>query len=453
MRSTFSYKEQGQIILWFAVVVPLLILFAAMALDMGLIYVKKAQLANAIDAAVLTGAKNYSLGIPTAEALATNMFNANFGANPPPVTYTWCPRDASCSGTSLSLTATATAIVNTTFMAYLPAFAQWHVKSTATATRANLVMSLVLDRSGSMSGNGGGIALQAAVPVFVSYFVPGTDYISMISFASHATVNVPETVQFVVPITSAVDAFSFIGGTFGTGAGSNPYDNTKGPPLSMADHQINSVIVPEPEVKVVVYFTDGLMNAVQDTFNCTNSPPGPTLYNYGGYDCQNTPCVAGDPVTTVAALDPASETQWGNIPTNGPPPYAGGASCQGVATFPSQLTGSNLTFTRAHVTAEAQYRAKTTAKAMQSESPNAAFIYVIGLGTKISDDTATEAFLSTLANDPSGPAKYGAGAGYDPNLPAGLFLVVPNCPSPTCTAGLTTAFQTIAAKILLRLSR
>jgi Flp pilus assembly protein TadG len=452
MRNTFAGKEQGQIIFWFALVVPLLILFAAMAVDMGLIYAKNAQLSVAIDAAVLTGVKHYSQGKPTAEAFATDMFNGNFGANPPPLTFTWCPTDPSCTGPAVSLTATATATVNTTFMAYLPAFAQWHVTNSATASRSNLVMSLILDRSGSMSSNGGGSALKFAVPIFVNYFVQGTDYLSMISFASNARVDVAETKQFLTPITSAVSALSFTGGTFGTSAGSNSYSTTKGPPLSMADNQLNSVSVPEPEIKVVVYFTDGLMNAVQDTFNCTNSPPGPTLYNYGGYDCQNTPCQPSDPVTSVAALDPATGTQWGNIPTNGPPPYSSG-SCNGVTTFHSQRTGGNLSFTRDHVTAEAQYRAKITADAMRSETPDATFIYVIGLGTKISNDTATEAFLATLANDPSGPANYGAGAVYTPNLPTGLFLVVPNCPSSTCSAALTTAFQTIAAKVLLRLSK
>ena len=47
----------------------LLILFAAFAIDMGIIYQTKARLSNAVDAAVLTGAKNYSQGIPTAQAL------------------------------------------------------------------------------------------------------------------------------------------------------------------------------------------------------------------------------------------------------------------------------------------------------------------------------------------------------------------------------------------------
>ena len=73
----FFRKEEGQVILWMAFGLPTLILFAAFAIDMGIIYQSKARLSNAVDAAVLTGAKNYSQGIPTAQALATDMFQAN----------------------------------------------------------------------------------------------------------------------------------------------------------------------------------------------------------------------------------------------------------------------------------------------------------------------------------------------------------------------------------------
>jgi len=432
-------KEKGQIILVFALALPLLLLFAAMAIDMGIIYSTKARLSNAVDAAVLTGVKNYSQGTSTAQALATDIFNANFGANPPTPTFTWCP-SANCPNTAISLTATATATVNTLFMGYLPGFAQWQLSDTATATRSNLVMSIILDRSGSMSSDGGGAALQTAVPIFINNFAQGSDHVALISFASNATLDVPETTQFVTPITNEVSALNFVGGTFGTGAGTNTSTcnatscpSTNAPPLSMADYQNNSITFPagQPEIKVVVYFTDGLMNTIQDTFNCSNTPPGPTLLNYGGYDVATSP----------AAFLPTNGTQLPNISNNGPLYYDTSYDiCNGVTTFPSQQYGPEA-FTQTNVTAEAMYRGLVTANAMRAESPVPTYIYVIGLSNSVNT-----AFLQNLANDPDGSA-------YNPNLPTGLFLAVPNCPSATCTADLTTAFQTIAAKILLRLSQ
>ncbi|MDR3746647.1 MAG: hypothetical protein P4M04_00560, partial [Acidobacteriota bacterium] len=94
---------------------------------------------------------------------------------------------------------------------------------------------------------------------------------------------------------------------------------------------------------------------------------------------------------------------------------------------------------------EAQYRARKTATALRTESPVPTYIYTIGLGPSVG--AATQAFLAELANDPAYPATYVVGQ------PAGEFFDVPNCPSASCTSELTTAFQTIKSKVLLRLTQ
>lgn len=108
--------------------------------------------------------------------------------------------------------------------------------------------------------------------------------------------------------------------------------------------------------------------------------------------------------------------------------------------FTSAIDGSIKTFTRAYVTADAQYDALQTASAMHAEVPNTV-IYSIGLGTGV--DTT---FLREVANDPLSDT-------YDPTKPAGLAVFAPSCPSSQCTAQLQQVFQTIASKILLRLTR
>ena len=445
-------NDKGQILVMFALALPLLVLFTAMAVDMGLIYVTKAKLSKAVDAACLTGVKNLSQGQATANSLATDMFNANFGSNPPTPTFIWNMGNAT---TPVSLQVKATATINTTFMKYLPQFATWNLGDVATATRSNLVMSIILDRSGSMGGDGGMTALQTAVPNFVADFVNGTDHIALVTFASNSSVDVPLTNNFLTPIDNAVKALNPSGGTFGTGAGTTacntqPCSATDGPPLSMADNQNNSISYVQ-EAKVVVYFTDGLMNTIQDTLAC-NTPPGPTLYNYGGYDSSSG--------STFDFLTPSNgndlSTQYGcggyGLDCNGYPPYNSTTDCKPVTQFYSQQNGKNEVFNRANITAETQWRAIYTANAMRGETPIATYFYVIGLGSDVSGDVPTEAFLATLANDPNGPATY-TGAVYNSSLPAGLFLVVPDCPSSACTTELNTAFQTIAAKILLRLTQ
>ena len=75
----------------------------------------------------------------------------------------------------------------------------------------------------------------------------------------------------ITNINSKVAACNFTGGTFGLGG------------LTLAKAQEDGTTPPGNVVKVVVYFTDGYVNTIQDTFHCTDSL-GPTLYNYGGYD-------------------------------------------------------------------------------------------------------------------------------------------------------------------------
>jgi hypothetical protein len=99
-----------------------------------------------------------------------------------------------------------------------------------------------------------------------------------------------------------------------------------------------------------------------------------------------------------------------------------------------------MPFTRSNVTTEARTEALATATAMRTEVPNTV-IYSIGLGTSV-DQT----FLQEVANDPASPT-------YDPTQPQGLAVFATACPSPACTAQLQTVFQTIASKILLRLTR
>ncbi len=314
-----------------------------------------------------------------------------------------------------------------------------------------VIMSVVLDRSGSMTSDGGAMAIQSAVPTFISLFNNLFDEVALLSFSSNARIDFPIGYSFITPIDNAVANMQFVGGTFGTGAGDQPIlSPTIGAPMSLADLQNNSVVINPGQqvVKVLVYFTDGLMNTVQDNFSCPNQ----VLVNYGGYDSTNDvgfldPTCSPDQSGNGCTNESGHLSQWGTC-TNGCPngfPYdANGDICKNrqgepVTTFLSQQTGQQTPFVRANVTAESQYRAIYTANAMRTESPVPTYIYTIGLGISVSP--TTQAFLAQLANDPRYPT-------YIPSQPAGEFFYIENCPSPNCTAELNAAFQAIASKLL-----
>src|SRR5262249_31954592 len=151
----------------------------------------------------------------------------------------------------------------------------WTVADTAVATRGKLVMALVLDNTGSLTTNGGATAVKNAVPTFVSYFDDTQDHASLITFGkkvgsttyTESTVNFAMATNFKSTINSDVSGLSAGGGTFGTGG---TYVAGYGPPIALADNQIASVPITGGAniVRVMVYFTDGLVNALQDSFTC-----------------------------------------------------------------------------------------------------------------------------------------------------------------------------------------
>lgn len=410
--------ERGQVVVLFAVFMVVLLLSVALAVDVGYGYVTRARLSKAVDAACLTAMKNLSQGQTTAKALAIDSFNANYGtssldANPPTLSVNF----STGSTGNILVNVSAMATNNTVFMGILPDRKTLSVADSAQATRGKLIMSLVIDRSGSETSDGGSAALPPAATSFINYFDNANDEVAMVSFASNATVDVPIGYNFITPITSAINAINWGGGTFGPG----------GLTLAKAQNDSVPVLTGQNVVKVVVYFTDGHVNTIQDTFNCT-STLGATLYNYGGYDSGS----------NVDFFNPTDGTDWGHVDSNGNPPHTPSPDCTGVTTFTSQIDGSQKSFTRSNVTADAQARALATANAMLSEGM---YVYSIGLGTGV-DQT----FLKEIANDPSSPT-------YNASLPQGEAFFASNCPSSSCNAEMQQLFQTIASRILLRLTQ
>jgi Flp pilus assembly protein TadG len=462
MPNTRSRKnEQGQITVLFAFAIVFLVLATGLAIDAGLCYVAKAKLSTAVDGACLAGMKSLGpLGQTTANSVATDIFYANYGPNPPIPTVTF-PTDSSGNQ---QVKVAATTNVHTLFMQIVPALKTVPVGATAVATRAKLIMSVVVDRSGSMcggsvpckhgeSGDLGGQALQAAVPTFVNNFdnTPNTgDEVGLVSFSSNATIDYSINYSFQSPIDSKITSMDFEGGTFGTGAGTGSLlSNTIGPPLSLGGLQNDGVTVNPGQnvIKVIVYFTDGLMNTIQDQFHCGGKSNNTlTLLNYGGQDNPG----AG---TYAVVLDPTQPYGiWGTASSSILPYDSKGDTCvdangHNVTTFYSQKYNAQEQFLQTTVTQEAQYRANKTANTLRSESPHPNYIYTIGLGSSV--NASTQLFLEEIANDPRSDT-------YNSNQTTGEFFYVKDCPSTpatTCNNEVLQVFQTIAAKILLRLTQ
>ncbi len=420
-------RQQGQILIMLAVVSLGLMLCSALAIDISFAYVTKAKLQKAVDAACLVAMQNLAqTGQTGAQTIATNTFTANYPVTGLDVAAPALTVSFNTNAGQLAVGVSALANIRTIFLGLLPGQRSFQVSANAQALRGYLAMTAVLDRSGSMSSNGGSAALKSAVPTFVNYFNNSLDQVAMVSFASNATTDFPIATNFQSSITTLVGNMTFSGATFGPGG------------LTLAKAQEDSVVPVQGQnlVKVVVYFTDGLVNTIQDTFSC-NSPPGATLYNYGGYDSGTTHYDFFNPADGTDWSTQYSQQGWG-LDSSGYPPHDASHDCRPVTKFTSQQTGLQTSFSRANITADAQYRALQTAAALRAEG---VYVYSIGLGS-----SPDQAFLRQIANDP-------ASSTYNSALPVGLAVFAPDCPSSTCTTELQQVFQTIAARILLRLTQ
>ena len=76
-------RNDGQVLVLFALFSLVLILFVGLGLDLGFAYITKAQLSKALDASSLAAVSNYSGADKGAKAItvAQSTFYANYGSN------------------------------------------------------------------------------------------------------------------------------------------------------------------------------------------------------------------------------------------------------------------------------------------------------------------------------------------------------------------------------------
>ena len=406
-------RNGGQTMLIFVLFMVVLFLFAGLGIDLGFAYITRARLSKAVDSAALAGARNAGKGtLTTAITIADNAFHVNYGVSgrdvTPPVPQAAFSNDAAGN---LLLGVTAATSINTFFIRVLPQWSTLTVGSAATALRSKIVLSLVLDRSGSMKSNDGWTKLPPAVDQFIDLFYEGYDRASMSSFASGATTDVPMETNFKTDIENAANALVFDGDTCSDGGMTN----------GLAQNAPVVINPGESVVKVIVFFTDGMANTFYYNLDCGARDigfNGPSLFDPVTGASANSGC---NVPKELDSIDPTT----GNIT----PGVVDKTSCYDL-----------------HV--EAQKRARRIAWLARNQG---IIVYSIGMGTLGKPGECINQFpvlnpdfLKDMANTPDAP-DYDSSkqqAGY-----SGDYAIA------TDSSELNQAFQTIAGKILLRLTR
>ncbi len=286
----------GQTLPLVVMFLPILILFIGLCIDLGFAYITKAELSKGVDAAALAAMSELSQGTLTAQGIGSATFSANYYGNstksrdagPVIPQFAWI-----VNSTNITVDVSAQSSINTFLVRLLTPWKTMTVGATGQATRNRLVMSLVLDRSSSMTRNGGSDKLPAAASNFIDLFNDTYDQAAMISFSSTATTPADVTMRqpFKTDITNAINAIVFNGWTC----------SEQG--LTNALAQNNTVPAGPAVFRVIVFFTDGMANTWNYTFDCGNRniAQDNSLYDPATGDLDNNGCTVP---SSIPSIDP-----------------------------------------------------------------------------------------------------------------------------------------------------
>ncbi|HEX4168216.1 MAG TPA: vWA domain-containing protein [Bryobacteraceae bacterium] len=438
--------ERGSVSVLFAVtMVFLLVPIVGLAIDAGVAYVIKAKLSAAVDAATLAAARSLSIGqdvqsqANSAGQTALAYFNANFpdglmNAHP---TMPWSsdPNNGNVQQTSAAVrtvTITASAVSP---LYFLSLFGQKTVTVAASgqASRRDVNVVMVLDRSGSMATSGVCGTMKASAASFVDKFSNGRDRLGLITFKGSAHVDFPSNLSFKPDLQTLIGTLQCAGNT-GTAQA-----------LYLAHQQFlsNGSLIYPGALNVILFFTDGLPNGIAAQYlpkgNCTSKNPpylngfladGPSgvFDTNGGLISDTSEHVLNSNQATGCAFQPSGSSRVVNdvvgIPASdlfGSKIYPGFWS---LPSIPIPITNTNINNASLNAADDA-------ANNIRNDNIT---IYCIGESKSV-DST----FLKRVANTTDA-------IGYKSTQPSGLYVYSPD------GGQLSSAFETIASQ-LLRISQ
>ena len=492
--------ERGFVLLLYTLMMLFIIIpMVGLAIDAGILYTIKGKLQSAVDGAALGAARSLSRGqtiasqVTAADDTATRYYHANFpnnwmGVTPvgdPTVTWPTAPP--------------ATAIINvqgdvnapTWFMKIL-GFNSVHMTAVGQATRRNVDIMLVIDRSSSLSLSGSCPSLISSAQLFVNSFSNDRDIIGMVTFGTYYNVDFPPVTDFQDQANSGAHSLSTYylpklicaGFTNSSSALSQAYSTLKGLNdknalnviLLFTDGQPNTMtfgpnygtgsgaVLPVVTAAnggtcvlsaghtglsgvlagdVSVDLWGGIFQATNSTYPVAAGGDFGTSNIIGSAQGRSSGCnTFKNAPTGSAATSPLggdignlpSSDAWGNSVSS---TWPGGTSSGTGYNFPETvvLTGgstysqSNLQHAGINALDNAAYNARSDALANGTPF----VIYTIGLGN--ASGGVPDELLRRVANDPTS-------AVYSTTYPAGIYVS-----SPT-TAYLAQAFATIADDIM-----
>jgi Flp pilus assembly protein TadG len=264
-----------------------------LSIDVGVLYSVRTRLQSAVDGASLAAARALSIGQTldsqqaNAQQNAVNWFYANF----PPGTWGTSNTSMSSGTVQVAQDANNPYLWNVTVQASTTApvyFMRWlrnsvpgvTVAATGNASRRDVAIMMVLDRSGSMGASCSQMIADAKQ--FTGKFAPGRDRIGLVSFSDNVYVHSAPTTDFQNVLGYYIDSAHN-----GTGELDNIVcsgGTATAQAISVAYNELYKLALPGA-LNIIMFETDGLPNSLTLNFY-DSSVPQPLLSTSSG--CRDT---------------------------------------------------------------------------------------------------------------------------------------------------------------------
>jgi Flp pilus assembly protein TadG len=267
-------NEKGAALFLGTIALVMIVPMLGMFVDISILYVAKARLQSSVDGASLAAARALNLGQTpaqqqsSAQQNAVNWFYANFPTsnwgtsgtvmNTSTVTF-------STAANIRSVQVSASSVVPTYFMKWFNVNGTT-ISAIGTASRRDVVIMMVMDRSSSMNSNNGCTNMRSAAKIFTGQFAAGRDQLGMVEFSDTAFVDTAPTTNFQ----------TVLGYTNNSGSGNGLIDtitcngNTNTPQgLSVGYNELYKMNLPGA-FNILMFFTDGIPNSATLNFSDPN---------------------------------------------------------------------------------------------------------------------------------------------------------------------------------------